>query len=64
MRSALDDAEKYVDSMNDYTNDCMSMMNMMRNMRGMGMMSGQMQGMGQGSMMNNQNSSTPNQPCK
>jgi len=46
MRAALDDAEKSIDSMNGNMDRCMSMMNMMQNMHGHGMMnnSGEMKG--------------------
>lgn len=35
MRSALDEAEKAIDGMDTHISTCMSMMNMMQNMRGM-----------------------------
>jgi hypothetical protein len=60
MRSALDDAEKYVNSTNDHMKACMSTMTMMHNMHGSGMMGGQMQGMDQGSMMNDKKNGTAN----
>lgn len=38
MRAALDDAEKSIDAMNSNMDRCMSMMNMMQDMHGQGMM--------------------------
>ena len=48
MRSALDAASKYADALNVHMNTCMTAM---QNMSGAGMNCGDMQHMGQGSMM-------------
>ncbi len=58
MRAALDDAEKSIDGMNQHMNSCMSMMNMMQGMHGMGM-SDHMKGMSGQQKPESSPSSTP-----
>ena len=58
MRAALDDAEKSIDRMNQHMNSCMTMMNMMPGMHGMGM-SDHMKGMSGQQKPESSPSSTP-----
>jgi hypothetical protein len=64
MRSALDDAAKYVDSISSHMNTCMTMMSKMHDMNGMRMMGGQMQQMDEGSTMKKENNGPNSQPSK
>ena len=64
MRSALDDAAKYVDSISGHMNTCMTVMSKMHGMDSNGMMGGQMQGMGEGPTMKNENKGSNSQPSK
>jgi uncharacterized protein YaaR (DUF327 family) len=64
MRSALDDAAKYVDSISGHMNTCMTMMSKMHDMNGMRMTGGQMQQMDEGSTMKKEHNGPNSQPSK